>query len=110
MVLLVKEHKNCSTDQRCPAIVSFHCDKNASAFMNTHSKNAPSNKTQVIIKSMNMEIWEVGTLNQLFIRGSYTEIKFSKKKKVNKAVSGKTPFFVTAPFYTLHSICLSFGF
>ena len=51
--------------------------------MNTHSKNAPSNKTQVITKSMNMEIWEVGTLNQLFIRGSYTEIKFSKKK-INK--------------------------
>ena len=29
-----------------------------------------------------MDIWVVGTLNQLFfIRGSYTEIKFSKKKK-----------------------------
>ena len=78
--------------------------------MNTHSKNAPSNKTQVITKSMNMEIWEVGTMNQLFIRGYYTEIKFSKKKNKNKAVSGKTPFFVTAPFYILHSTCLSFGF
>ena len=28
---------------------------------------------------MNMLIWEIGTLNQIFIRGSYTEIKFSKK-------------------------------
>ena len=29
---------------------------------------------------MNMNIWVVvGTTNQLFIRGSYTEIEFSKK-------------------------------
>ena len=27
---------------------------------------------------MNMEIWVVGTLNQLFIRESYAQIKFSK--------------------------------
>ena len=31
-------------------------------------------------KSMNMDIWVVGTPNQLFRRGSYTETKFSKKK------------------------------
>ena len=31
---------------------------------------------------MNMDIWEVGTSNQLFIRGSYTETKFSKNKVV----------------------------
>ena len=30
---------------------------------------------------MNMDIWVGSTLNQLFIRGSYTEIKFSKKIK-----------------------------
>ena len=48
--------------------------------MNPHSKNAPSNKTQKITESINMEIWEVGTMNQLFLRGYYTEIKFSKKK------------------------------
>ena len=30
---------------------------------------------------MNMNIWVVGTSNQLFIAGSYTETKFSKKKK-----------------------------
>ena len=28
-----------------------------------------------------MDIWVVGTLNQLFIRGSYTETKFFKKIK-----------------------------
>ena len=32
------------------------------------------------MKSMNIEIWVAGTLNQLSIRGSYTQIKFSKKK------------------------------
>ena len=26
-----------------------------------------------------MRIWETGTLNQLFIRGSYTKIKYSKR-------------------------------
>ena len=28
------------------------------------------------MKSMNMGIWEIGVSNQLFIRDSYTEIKF----------------------------------
>ena len=27
-----------------------------------------------------MYIWGIGTVNQLFIRGSYTQIKFSKKR------------------------------
>ena len=43
---------------------------------------------------MNMDIWVVGTSNQLFIAGSYTETKFSKKK----IDTGKTVFFVTGPF------------
>ena len=53
---------------------------------------------------MNIYIWEIGTLNQLFIRGSYTQIKFS-----NEVVSDKSPFFVIGPFCTLHSIidCLT---
>ena len=38
-----------------------------------------SHKTPVLAKSRNMGIWVVGTSNQLFIRGSYTETKFSKK-------------------------------
>ena len=37
------------------------------------------NKTKTLTKSMNMNIWEIGTFNQLLIRGSYTPIKFSKK-------------------------------
>ena len=36
----------------------------------THRKNAPSNKTPALRKNTNMGVWAVGTLNQLFIRGS----------------------------------------
>ena len=47
----------------------------------TRKENASSNKTEALTKIMNMYVREIGTLNQLFIRGSYTQIKFSKKKK-----------------------------
>ena len=46
----------------------------------THKENVPSNKTRALTKSMNMDIWVVGKLNQLFIRGLFTEINFSKNK------------------------------
>ena len=46
----------------------------------TNREKAPSNETQALTGSMNMDILVVGTLNQLFIRGSYTEVKFRKKK------------------------------
>ena len=36
----------------------------------THREKAPSNKTLALTKSTNMDIWVVGTSNQLFIRGS----------------------------------------
>ena len=55
---------------------------------------------------MIMDIWEVDTLNQIFIKVCYAQIKFSK----NQVVSGKTLFFVVGPFYTPHAICLSIGF
>ena len=41
-------------------------------------ENTPSNKAQALRKSMNMNILEIAASNQLFIRGFYTEIKFSK--------------------------------
>ena len=47
----------------------------------TLGENAPSNKTETSTKSMNMGVWIVGTLCQLFITDSYTKTKFSKKKK-----------------------------
>ena len=40
-------------------------------------EKTPLNKTQAIAKSMNMDIWVASTLNQLFIRDSYTQVKFS---------------------------------
>ena len=36
----------------------------------THREKTPSNKTPALRKSTNMSVWTVGTLNQLFIRGS----------------------------------------
>ena len=45
----------------------------------THRKKEPSNKTPTLTKSRNMGIWIVGTINQLFMRGSKTETRFSKK-------------------------------
>ena len=47
-----------------------------------------------------MDIWLVGTSNQLLITGPYTETKFSK----NKVDPGKTTFFVIGPFCAPHSI------
>ena len=37
----------------------------------THRENTPSNKSETLTKSMNMYIWAIGILNQLFMRGSY---------------------------------------
>ena len=45
----------------------------------TDREKAPPNKTPALRKSTNMGVWAVGTLNQLFIRGSLTETKLSKK-------------------------------
>ena len=73
--------------------------------MDIHREKAPSNRTPVLTKSMNMGIWVVGRLNQLFITDSLTETKFSK----NKAVTSKTLFFVIGPFSTPHSIYLNIG-
>ena len=36
----------------------------------THREKAPSNKNPAFRKSTNMGVWAVGTLNQLFTRGS----------------------------------------
>ena len=36
----------------------------------THREKAPANKTPALRKSTNTGVWAVGTLSQLFIRGS----------------------------------------
>ena len=46
----------------------------------THRENTLSNKTQALRKSMNIDIGAIGTLNQLFKRGSYTQNNISKKQ------------------------------
>ena len=83
------------------------CNKWYHRFKDTHKEKTSSNETPALTESMKMDIWVVRTLNQLFIRGSQTETKFSKK---NKLVTGKTLFVVIAPFCTHHSICLNVGF
>ena len=42
---------------------------------NTHRANIPSNKTEALTESMNMYIWAIGALNELFLRDSYTQTK-----------------------------------
>ena len=58
-------------------IISNGCSR--ISFEDTHMEKAPSNKTLALPESIKMNIWAVGTSNQLFITGSYTETKFSKK-------------------------------
>ena len=36
----------------------------------THREKPPSNKIPVLTKSMNMDIWVVGTSNQFFLKSS----------------------------------------
>ena len=36
----------------------------------THREKTPSKETSALTKNTNMDIWAVGTSNQLFIRGS----------------------------------------
>ena len=45
----------------------------------TDREKATSNKTPALSKIMNMDIWVVTTSNQLVMRQSYAETKFSKK-------------------------------
>ena len=77
--MYMQEQQNCShkTWRIRIEFVSNGCSRISSK--DTHREKAPSNKTPVLSESMNMNIWVVGTLNQLFIKGSYAETKFSKK-------------------------------
>ena len=48
-------------------------------FKDTHQGNASTNNTQTLTKKKNTYTSIVATLNQLFIRGSYSPINFSNK-------------------------------
>ena len=56
---------------------------------------------------MNMNIYVVGTSNQLFIPVLSTKTNVSKKKKY--IVTGKTLFFVIGPFCTPHFVYFNLG-
>ena len=47
----------------------------------SHREKAPSNKTTVLSKIMNIDIWVVGTSNQLFIEVLKLKQNFRKKKE-----------------------------
>ena len=66
-------------------VQKLHC-----ILKDTHGERTSSNKTEALMKSMNMYIWVSGIVNQVFIRGSYTPIRFSKKE----VVSGKIRSFL----------------
>lgn len=60
-----------NNDHALKALISWK-RKKAWDFLikDTHMASASSNKTQALTRSMYMDIWVAGTLNQLHIRGS----------------------------------------
>ena len=58
-------------------VTNYRPKKNCKYFKDVKKKHHQI-KLQ-LTKSMDMDIWVVGTSNQSFIRGSLTEIKFFKK-------------------------------
>ena len=51
------------------ACVNSNCE---TLLRDTHRENTTSTKTRALTKSMNIDIWVIGTSNQLFIGDSYT--------------------------------------
>ena len=50
--------------------LSYNASLRFTSLKDTHKEKAPSNQTPALTKSMHVDIWVVGTSNQLFIRGS----------------------------------------
>ena len=63
-------------------------------------------KTPTLSKSMNMNIWLIGTSNQFF----KLVLKLKQNFWKNKVITGEIPFFFIGPFCIAHSICLNIGF
>ena len=72
-------------------------------FKDTYREKTLSNKTQVL--SMNMDIWVVGTSNQLCIKKVLV-----LQQNSQKVVTGKTQFFVIGPFCISHFLYRNIGF
>ena len=81
------------------------CTDKKIGFQDTHGQNVLSNKTEALTKSMNMNIWAIGTLNQLIIEVLILKLNFQK----NKVVSVKCPFLLVAPWYSQFVLTLAFG-
>ena len=73
------------------------------SFKDTRKEKAPSNKTPTLLKSMNTDIWMVGTF-------LYAVLKLKRNFWKNKVVTGKNAFFLIGPFCTPHSISVNVGF
>ena len=66
-VSYIKLHGNTT----CIATIKSSFDElKEEVLKDTHRDKTPSYKTPALRKSTNMGVWAVGTLNQLFIRGS----------------------------------------
>ena len=50
--------------------IKYSLDELEEEVKDSHRDKTPSYNTPVLRKSTNMGVWAVGTLNQLFIRGS----------------------------------------
>ena len=48
----------------------------------THREKGPLNINSAFTKSMNIDVYVVGTSNQLFLRSSLAETKYFKKMKL----------------------------
>ena len=57
-------------EQVYPNKVSLMLKNKNGNLKDTHREETPSNKTPALWKGTIMGVWAVGTLNQLFIRGS----------------------------------------
>ena len=50
--------------------IIYTFNRHAQRIKDTHKEKAPLKKTSALTKTMNMDIWVVGTSNQPFIKGS----------------------------------------
>ena len=87
-------------------MVPLYYDGYLHGFKDTLRENTTSNKSQALAKSFNMDIWVIGTLNQIFIRNSYTQNFFSE----NAVVIGISTFFVIDAICTLLLFVLKLTF
>ena len=77
-LVYIQEQQNCSRETYiCIEIIPNGCSRKS--FLRTQGKRT-LNKTPVLLENMNMDFWVVGTSNQLFITGPYTETKLKKNK------------------------------